>query len=289
MLNLNHSHLVELNLCATHTRHSCRKGEPSAPQQSWVLETMQAVFLWQSPENILQCSTEMHTVAINLSGCYQVHRLTCKKIKWRCFGVPELSQLRSEKTHVHVHFKDSKWQRLHVVGGCGCFPLAVVLDLAGWAAWERLPYCCPWCPSLHRNRLLEGDSDTLTTGKAQLQKKGQKNSEEKSHLAFFMSSKFLNPPPPIHPTNTNQGINGIIIWNILNGASAPISYICYWMILPSAKLKFTVVLIEVTFLCVCFVLLGRRRFLLLENKTSIMSFCAYISLMLKQNIIIGGC
>lgn len=289
MLNLNHSHLVELNLCATHTRHSYRKGEPSAPQQSWVLETMQAVFLWQSPENLLQCSTEMHTVAINLSGCYQVHRLTCKKLNEDALvsrSCPSYAQRRRMSMSILRTVNGSDCTLWVVVGA---FHLQWVLDLAGRAAWDRLPYCCPWCPSLHRNRLLKGDSDTLTTGKAQLQKKGQKNSEEKSHLAFFMSSKFLNPPPPIHPTNTNQGINGIIIWNILNGASAPISYIRYWMLLPSAKLKFTVVLIEVTFLCVCFVLLGRRRFLLLENKTSIMSFCAYIGLMLKQNIIIGGC
>lgn len=212
----------------------------------------------------------------------------------------ELSQLCSEKMHVHgtsSNPKGSKWQQLQrqCWAGCGWLPLAVDMGL-GWVGSMReaallLPVMSQSTQKQDNSvpRLLEGDSDTSTTGKAQLQKKGQKNSEEKSHLAFFMSSKFLNPPPPIHPTNMNQGINGIIIWNVLNGASGPISYIHYWMLLPSAKLKFTVVLIEVTFLCVCFVLLGRRRFPLLENKTSVISFCTYISLILKQNIIIGGC
>lgn len=84
----------------------------------------------------------------------------------------------------------------------------------GWAAGGSL-YCCQQHHPAARQ-------DTLVMAKNQLKKWVQK-AWGNNPLAFSTSSKFLNPPPPAHPTNMNRGMDGMTVRNILSGASAPIS------------------------------------------------------------------
>lgn len=116
-----------------------------------------------------------------------------------------LSQSCLEKTGVHgtkSNLQGSKRQRLqrgHWAGG-RCVPPA---------AGDQLG------PQAPRQRHLDSSRSTAT-------EKGAYDFRGKS-VAFLTSRKFLDPPT--HPTNMNQWINGIIVWNVSNGASAPIPYI----------------------------------------------------------------